>query len=182
MRSHSLTSYLEDDTTPLIFHRHNIIVVSMIPDLVMLGNPSPWPVLPPGVHDADFSEIATRFAITPHRKWLLQGALAASRALSYAGCRTLYLNGSFTTGKPAPGDYDGCWEPDHVDPAKLDPVLLTFDNKRQAQKQKYRGELFIKDSSADGRRSFFEFFQIDKYSGKPKGIIRISLMGLSETP
>jgi hypothetical protein len=151
----------------------------MIPDLVMLGNPSPWPVLPPGVFDADFSEVAARFGGTPHRKWLLDGALAAARALNFAGCRTLYLDGSFTTGKPVPGDYDACWAPDHVDPTKLDPVLLDFSNKRQAQKQKYRGELFIKDMSADGQRNFFEFFQIDKDSGQAKGIIKISLVGLS---
>lgn len=145
----------------------------------MLGNPSPWPMLPPGVYDADFSEVAAKFAGTPHRRWLLDGALAAARALSVAGCRTLYLNGSFTTDKPVPGDYDACWEPDNVDPNKLDPVLLNFSNKRQAQKQKYRGELFIKDNSADGLRNFFEFFQIDKYSGKPKGIIRISILGMT---
>lgn len=159
-------------------HQHNDIVVLMIPNLISLGNPSPWPVLPPGIHDADFLEVAAKFALTPRRKWLLDGAVAAARALRYAGCRTFYLDGSFTTGKPVPRDYDGCWDPDHVDSTKLDPVLLKFDNKREVQKLKYRGELFINSLSADGRRNFLDFFQIDKDSGKPKGIIRISLVNI----
>ena len=159
-------------------HQHNLIVVLMIPDLVDIGSPSPWPVLPPGIHDAEFAEIAAKFATTPHRVWLNAGAVAAAIALKAAGCLTLYLNGSFTTGKPVPGDYDACWDPAHVDPNKLDPVLLDFANQRAAQKRKYRGELFIHSQIAVGQITFLQYFQKDKFSARRKGIIKISLANL----
>ena len=48
----------------------------------------------------------------------------------------MYLDGSFVTAKEFPSDFDGCWDPDGVDGAKLDPVLLVYDNLRAAQKAK----------------------------------------------
>ena len=75
-----------------------------------------------------------------------------------------------------PGDFDWCWEPGGVDPGLLDPTLRNFDNKRKNQKAKYLGELFISSVQADGvGNTFLEFFQIDKYTGDPKGIIAIDL-------
>lgn len=58
----------------------------------------------------------------------------------------------------------------------LDPVLLTFANGRAEQKAKYGGEMFVADAIAalPGRR-FLEFFQTDKDTGLPKGIIGIDL-------
>ena len=56
----------------------------------------------------------------------------------------------------------------------LDPVLLTFSNKRAAQKAKYLGELFPAAVPAvSGGPLFVDFFQIDKASGDPKGIILV---------
>ena len=55
-----------------------------------------------------------------------------------------------------------------------DPVLLDFKNKRAAQKAKYGGELFPASISADGYRTYLEFFQIDR-NGKEKGIVAIDL-------
>ena len=97
-----------------------------------------------------------------------------------AGCRTAYLNGSFVTSKESPNDYDACWEEAGVDPTVLDPVLLTFDPGRAMQKAKYMGELFPASvvADADGL-SFFEFFQSDKDTGNPKGIIAIDLVDLT---
>ena len=83
------------------------------------------------------------------------------------------------TSKDIPNDYDACWEEDGVDPALLDPVLLTFDPGRATQKAKYAGELFPASVIADaGGLSFLEFFQTDKDTGNPKGIIAIDLGGL----
>ena len=97
-----------------------------------------------------------------------------------AGCRTAYLNRSFVTSKESPNDYDACWEEAGVDPTVLDPVLLTFDPGRAMQKAKYMGELFPASvvADADGL-SFFEFFQSDKDTGNPKGIIAIDLGDLT---
>jgi hypothetical protein len=147
----------------------------MIPTFVDIGAPSPWPVLPPGVHDASLAEIAERFATTPHRRWLFGGLERVVGALTKAGCLTLYVDGSFVTGKPHPDDYDGCWELAGVDPALLDPVLLNFQGKREAQKRKFHGEMFIAELPGGAGLTFLEFFQVEKYSGRPKGILRVRL-------
>ena len=110
----------------------------------------------------------------------MTGLRAAQANLKYAGCRTVYINGSFVTSKDLPNDYDACWEEAGVDPATLDSVLLTFDPGRTTQKAKYMGELFPASITADtGGLSFLEFFQTDKDTGRPKGIIAIDLGGLA---
>ena len=92
-----------------------------------------------------------------------------------AGCVVVYLDGSYVTEKRAPGDFDVCWDPEGVDPAKLDPVLLDFDDRRRNQKRKYGGEFFPSSAKADGSRTFVDFFRTDRDTGKEKGIIRIRL-------
>lgn len=97
-------------------------------------------------------------------------------SLRDAGCKIVYVDGSFVTDKEIPGDFDACWEEAGVDPIILDPVLLTFANGRAEQKMKYMGELFPASSDAVGDGySFLEFFQTDKISGGRKGIIAINL-------
>jgi hypothetical protein len=150
----------------------------MIPDLIELRSPCPWAVLPPGIHDTTLSEVEARFATTPHRRWLFDGFVRVANVLAKAGCHHVYLDGSFVTAKPHPGDYDGCWDHVGVDPAKLDPVLLDFSNKRAAQKAKYLGEMFIAGMPNGPDGAFVDFFQIEKSSGQPKGILRISLAPL----
>ena len=132
----------------------------MIPKLIDIG--SPWKVLPPGVHDATLSEIEETFASNEHRIRLFSGFEKAVKALFKAGCRTIYLDGSFVTGKPLPRDYDACWCPSGVNLQKIDPVLLDFKNKRAAQKQKYYGELFLTNKTACPGKFFFDYFQEDK--------------------
>ena len=110
----------------------------------------------------------------------MEGLRVATENLKEAGCRTVYLNGSFVTSKTHPNDYDACWEETGVDPTALDPVLLTFDSGRATQKAKYLGELFPASIIADvDGLSFLEFFQTDKETGRPKGIIAIDLGGLA---
>ncbi|WOF43874.1 hypothetical protein KNJ79_02655 [Sphingopyxis indica] len=148
----------------------------MIPALIDLGPPTPWPVLPPGIHDTDFAEIEVVFATTPHRQKLFDGLKRAASALAQVGCTVLYIDGSFVTGKDHPGDFDACWDHRGMDLTRLDPVLLTFANKRAAQKKKYFGEMFWAFGPGNaGGTSFLELFQNDKESGRPKGILRVSL-------
>ena len=110
----------------------------------------------------------------------MSGLRAALENLKEAGCRIVYIDGSFVTRKDIPNDYDACWEEVSVDPTALDQVLLTFDPGRAAQKAKYMGELFPASviANTDGL-SFLEFFQTDKDTGRPKGIIAIDLGGLA---
>ena len=96
-----------------------------------------------------------------------------------AGCRRAYVDGSFVMAKEVPGDFDGCWEAEDVDPDALDPVLLDFRHPRAAQKAKFGGEMFVAHSSAtpDGTR-LLDFFQIDKNAGDAKCIVTIDLGAL----
>jgi hypothetical protein len=103
------------------------------------------------------------------------GVKRAAENLKQASCKTLYLDGSFVTSKSRPSDFDGCWDPDGVTWNQVDSVLRTFGNRRAAQKAKYHGELFISSSPADWGLTFLDFFQRDKYTGNPKGIIAIDL-------
>lgn len=147
----------------------------MIPTLSTLPG-SPWTVLPPGVHTASLEDVATAFATNAWRRGLFGGLVLASGKLRLAGCPTIYVDGSYVTGKPMPGDFDACWDPTGVDPAKLDPVFLDFANSRAAQKAAFKGEFFPSSMMCvDVGKSFVDFFQQDRFTGKQKGIISIPL-------
>ena len=145
----------------------------MIPEFVTIH--SVWKVLPPGIHDATIEEIERRFANNEVRRKLFDGFKRGVEALRLAGCKVVFLDGSYVTERENPGDFDACWEPTGVDHRKLDPVLLDFSSRRQRQKQKYAGEFFPSSALADGIRTFVEYFQIDKYTGKARGLIRVRL-------
>ena len=146
----------------------------MIPELVSISH-SPWDVLPRGIHAVSLAEIDAIFSTTSHRKWLFDGFCRAVTSLRQAGCTLIYLDGSFVTAKNHPDDFDAIWDPVGVDPYKLDPVLLNFDNKRAAQKAKYGGELFISTHQAIHGVSYLDFFQNDRYSNHGKGILSIQI-------
>jgi hypothetical protein len=132
--------------------------------------------LPPGIHEATWGELVARYGVTPHRVRLLTGLKEALDALKTSGCRRVYVDGSFVTAKDDPADFDGCWEAAGVNPDLLHPVLLDFSGRRSAQKARYGGEYFVAHAPADrlGNR-FVDFFQRDKVTGEPKGIIAIDL-------
>jgi len=147
----------------------------MIPALVPLPG-SPWTVLPPGIHAASLDDVAAVFAINAWRRSLFKGLVLASGRLQIAGCPAIYLDGSYVTGKPKPSDFDACWDPTGVDPAKIDKLFLEFANGRRAQKAAFKGEFFPSSMMcADVGRAFLDFFQMDRFTGREKGIISISL-------
>ena len=146
----------------------------MTPEFEHVGN------LPPGVHWATWNELYDRFGTTGWRRQLLGGLRVALEELRNAGCLTAYVDGSFVSSKSEPGDFDACWEEAGVDLDRLDPVLLTFDDGRAAQKAKYKGELFPASAVAGlGEGVFLSFFQTDKDTGARKGIVALDLGGLT---
>lgn len=111
-----------------------------------------------------------RFGGNRQRRKLLQGLKQALDQLRDAGCRRVYLDGSFVTDKASPNDVDVCWDIDGVDPMLLDSVFFDFGSGRAAQKAKFGAEFF--PAQAPQRlQTFLDFFQIDKETGDPKGII-----------
>jgi hypothetical protein len=96
--------------------------------------------------------------------------------LHAAGCRLVYIDGSFVTSKPEPRDFDACWGMTGVDVARLDPVFLDFSNSRARQKERFLGEFFPADlPQGTTGQTFLEFFQTDKETGKPKGVLALDL-------
>lgn len=145
----------------------------MIPESIDIG--ASRKVLPCGVHDATLDEVEVRFATNRRRRLLFNGLRKACSALRKAGCVTVYLDGSYVTDKPFPGDYDACWDPTNVDSQKLDPVFLDFSKGRKNQKLKFGGEFFPSSARADRVHTYIEYFRIDKETGLDKGIVRILL-------
>jgi hypothetical protein len=144
----------------------------------MIPEWSPNGDLPRGVHFGTWREIEDRFGFNPRRQRLLAGFRQACEELRKAGCRLVYLDGSFVTRKEYPGDFDACWDVQNVDDDKLDPVFWDFSRGRAAQKQRFLGELLPAQlpEGATGR-AFVDFFQLNKLTGEPKGIVAIRLKG-----
>lgn len=134
--------------------------------------------LPPGVHFATWEELEERLSFNARRQKLLAGFREACDLLRQAGCRLVYLDGSFVSCKSQPGDFDACWDIQGVEEEALDPVFWDFSQGREAQKRRFGGELFPAQlpEGATGR-TFVEFFQVNKLTGKSKGIVGIRLKG-----
>jgi hypothetical protein len=142
----------------------------MIPSFASSGD------LPPGTFEASWEEVVKRFGYNVRREQLLAGLQRGLAVLRDAGCKVAYIDGSFTTAKELPGDFDVCWEEDGVDPDLLDDVLLDFSLRRAAQKAKYGGEFFLAhDEAVPDGTIYLEFFQRNKYTLKRKGIVLLRL-------
>lgn len=136
--------------------------------------------LPLGIHLTEWAEIERRLVFNPLRQRLLDGFKQGVELLRVAGCHRVYIDGSFVTAKESPNDFDACWDLDGVDPARLDPVFLDFSHGRAAQKVRFKGE-FFPAQLAEGisGRTFLDFFQTNKETGKKKGIVAIDLERIS---
>lgn len=145
----------------------------MIPAFNSDGN------LPVGVHWSDsWAEIEDRFGTNGHRQRLLAGMFRGFNLLEIAGCEDVYIDGSFTTTKEFPKDFDVCWETAGVDFKLLDPVFRDHSNQRAAQKARFFGEFLpvtLAEPIGHPRRAIFELFQRDKQTQKPKGIVGFHL-------
>lgn len=143
----------------------------MIPHFQVNGN------LPPGIHLASFEEVYARYGTNGYRKQLLGGMYEAFHALKIAGCDVVYLDGSFVTTKKYPNDYDCCYNPMNIQFELLD--RLFWDRTRgwrERQKFRFRGEFYPSSTIEGGSsKSFLLFFQTDRDTGEPKGIVKITL-------
>lgn len=130
-------------------------------------------LLPPGIHFGDWGEVELSFGFSPRRIWLLAGLRDALHELARVGCEFAYLDGSFVTDKEVPGDYDLCWDLNNVKLAEIDPIFLDIAAPRAAQGAKYRGDLLPNVMEGGSGMPFVDFFQVDKVSGRQKGIVAI---------
>ncbi len=144
----------------------------MIPEFDENGN------LPPGVHFCEWEEFLERFDYNDKRSRLINGLVVAMEQLKAAGCRTIFINGSFVTIKQDPVDFDACYDNEAVDEEYLRihaARLLNFYD-RAGQKAKYKGEIFPSDQPVGSYSiTSYELFQRDRSLNK-KGIIAIDLL------
>ncbi len=130
--------------------------------------------LPVGIHAASWVEFCERFAGSATRQHLLAGIRTVMLMLADAGCRTVYIDGSFVTAAQEPADWDGCWETRGVDLDRLNPALLdTSPGGIYNQKMWFRGELYPATSRARGQLTFLEFFQLSKEDDEGKGLVAL---------
>jgi len=123
-------------------------------------------------------EFEVIFGKTSHRLKLISGLKLGMSELKNCGCKRVFVDGSFTTNKEVPGDFDACWDITGADLNKIQseyPTLLDFFEDRKNQKAKYYGEFFPAQVKADPYNLYIEFFQKDR-DGNPKGIIQLDLI------
>lgn len=136
---------------------------------------APWRILPPGEHLATLQEVQDLLAFNSHRLTLFNGLVSAATLLARAGCKYLYLDGSYVTEKEIPSDFDACWSIDEVDLDSLDPIIWDIENGTIAQKIRFGGELYPNCIEGDSGKLFKEFFKNEKHTNQEKGIIVIDL-------
>ena len=143
----------------------------MLEDFDEAGN------LPRGIHDATIAEISLRFGGNPRRAKVLADLLNWLRHMKFAGCRTVYIDGSFVTSASLPNDFDACYDPTGIDKAKLDPVLLDrSDDGKERVKAKYGGDIRLDREFPPGTIwGYRQFFMFDHRTGREKGIVRLDL-------
>lgn len=136
-----------------------------------------YPYLPPEVHFCDWQEFVERFGTNDTRRRMIAGLQLAMTQLKAAGCRTIYINGSFVTIKPNPQDFDACYDNETVDIdyLRINAPRLLNHYDRAGQKAKYRGEIFPSQQAIGNYGiNSFELFQRDRQQNV-KGIIAIDL-------
>jgi len=131
--------------------------------------------LPPGIHWATWAEVTERFGTNDHRKQLLNGLEKAMKLLRMAGCKAVFLDGSFVTTKEWPNDYDCCWDSSGVNTKVIDRSFFDFEAGRLRQRMKFGGDFFPSGFKDENGRTFVELFQVDKETGGAKGIVGIRL-------
>jgi hypothetical protein len=137
-------------------------------------------LLPPGIHEASWDDVVTRFGSSPPRVALLANLRRALDVLTAIGYQRVWLDGSFVTGIEAreerpPGDVDVCWDLAGVDVERLTaiaPELHPLRGDPAICRRHFGGDYFaVVEPIALGQ---VEMFQYDR-DGERKGIILLVL-------
>lgn len=136
--------------------------------------------LPEGVYEMSMEEFMRQFVYNEKRQIIFKGFLTLISDLKAIKCKAVYVDGSFVTIKEQPGDVDVCWEDDEdIDWDLLDshyPIFLDMDPPRKAQQLRYCADVFPANIFEGGSGLLFKkFFQQNKETGNPKGIIKINI-------
>lgn len=130
--------------------------------------------LPEGVHAASWIEVAETLSFSSRRRAMLVALYVALGHLKQAGCKRVWLGGSFVRTKANPMDIDVVWDIDGVDPDLLHPAFLTPD-AREWTKAVFASE-FFPSHIVEGASNLpmVEFFQRMR-DGRPCGVVEVDL-------
>jgi len=139
-------------------------------------------LLPAGIHPCNWSELRERFGYNYSRGLILEGLAKGVKMLQMFGNPWVYVGGSFVASKEIPGDFDACWTYENLTSQIVEnllgayPVFMDLEHPRALQKMAFRGEFFPAFAIEGGSgKTFLDFFQQDKETGLPKGIIHLIL-------
>lgn len=137
--------------------------------------------LPVGVHDCTLEEIKARFGSfqqTEQRSRLFEKLEAFLAEVKAAGIvRSVLVDGSFVTAKPAPNDIDLILvvAPGHNFGADLSPIEYNVLSKRRVHRR-YGFDLLVARADSEEYRRYVRFFQQIRFEpGRAKGILRIEV-------
>lgn len=110
----------------------------------------------------------------------MQGLARVLLHLAAAGCATVWIDGSFVSRERWPRDFDLCYDPRGVTPARLPPVLQDLSSGRRAQKLAFGGEALPADFPFNwGGLSVRQVFARSR-EGEAKGVVELNLSTQSE--
>ncbi len=135
--------------------------------------------LPLGIHVAHLEEFERRFVINFPRKLIFNDLVNVLKGFQSIDCYEFYIDVSYVTTEKEPKDIDICWGSERIS----DEVFLqSLFNKNKhfilSLLEKKVGKCDIHPAyfvETDTKRLFIDFFQIDKVTNKPKGIIKLIL-------
>jgi hypothetical protein len=105
----------------------------------------------------------------------MKGLRKFALMLRAAGGDWLFVDGSFTTIRERPSDWDGCFLTAGLDWNAVDQRLKDIKTHRDAIKADYHCDVFAAET-IEGKtgKPFRDFFQEER-TGKPKGILVLDL-------
>lgn len=146
----------------------------IIPKFESSGN------LPAGIHTTTIEEFEERFVYNIKRREIYAGLRKLINDLKEIGCSAIYIDGSFVTDKEMPNDADVCWDDKGFTDEMYEiafekmPVLFEMNPPRTAQQRLYKADIFPANIvENNSMKMFLDFFQQDKETLLPKGIINI---------
>lgn len=159
---------------------HELPNLELIEPLKMAGREIPKfskdGVLPLGIYEATLERIEARFAQNPQRKQVFDKMVEVLHLLKEAGCKRVWINGSFTTRKVDPKDFDIAFDTTGVDFSKL-PHSEWFEFTQlhcESLRASYGGDIKAQ-SKHPFKENWLSFFQQDGRIGIKKGIILLNL-------
>lgn len=144
-------------------------------------------LLVPGEHLITITEFEATFVYNDRRKVIYNGFKELIRIFQQVQCTRLYVDGSFVTTKPFPGDIDVCWlmadeEAQRKEQLlKLKEICPPLQNlsqyNRNIIRKKFYADVFPANIIEMGSNlTFKDFFKIDKHTNGPKGIVVINIL------